>query len=157
MSYRGETRTGNRASDRSQIAAKPFSISGPDVLTVEILGITERKHRHGFMPGLNEDVSRWNVEVAVEAGFSIRGLSMGRVAHIGVFVARKSNRVDVISSEMGDTIYLPVTYETVHRGITTRQGFQPSVGPHAAVPPTGAVHPVEVADPPDETQGADDV
>ncbi|CDF39728.1 unnamed protein product [Chondrus crispus] len=118
MSYRGETRIGNWVSNQSQIAAKPFSISGPDVEAVKVLSI-EHMRQHSLLPGLNEKVSRWNVEVAVE-GFSIRGLSMGTVALIGAFKATKSNRVDVISSEVGDIVYLPVTYETVHRGITTR-------------------------------------
>lgn len=150
MEYRGITRTGNWAPNRSSISTRPFTVDGPDILPVVLTGIGARTYQFMPLPPLDAEVNVWDVEVAVSDSISVVRHNGKPLMNRGTFI-KAFNRKDGITLPPVESLaFMPVVTVATRRLDVHQAGFQ-VVSQTTSHEPPGAMIPSQPAGQPPDT------
>jgi hypothetical protein len=138
MQYRGLMRHGNWAPNSSSIAARPFMVDGPDIETVRVENITERKRVHKLLPYLGNDLATWQVDVAVSDKCSMSSAAGYRLGATSSYIprARNGKGIGVVKIKTGaEVAYSAIGIRTMRRTDLGEAYFQVAGPDIPAVPP----------------------
>jgi len=135
MSYKGVERVANWAPNSTSIAARPFTVKGPDRHSVVLTGVTARRNIFTPMPALAADQTIWKVSVMSTDNISISS-QHARVSMTGVYVRPAPRGDEIIIPPVGAIQAVPIVLEATHRADVHMSGFR-------IVMDTTTAHPAE--------------
>lgn len=124
MSYRGQRRIANWASNDSSMATRPFDTSGPDRVTVELVAVHPRQNVFAVLPSMAADINNWTVEFAIDDTYSFNSTSGLRVPTTGTFLPPGRGPAQILLPDEKNTMYVPIVIRAAARADVQTAGFQ---------------------------------
>lgn len=125
MTYNGVSRRANWASNATGVAARPFSVRGPDKLGVIINHVAARRNVFSSLPSMGNDVCEWKVSVAVSDNATVTSLGHERVRIQGTVSIKPPEGKPVVYVPAGTEVaYAPIRMRVRDRATSTAADFQ---------------------------------
>jgi len=148
MSYEGQSRIANWASNDSSMAARPFHVQGPDIQTVRLNQVIPRQKTFALLPSMAADHNTWDVSYTVDDVYTLKSVSGMRIGTAGTFRIPDGKETTIIVPDVQSVAYTPVTLRVSTRANVQLAGFQvlrPDTSHHPPDPISSALAPDELA------------
>nr|UHS72494.1 MAG: putative gag protein [Totiviridae sp.] len=151
MEYRGVRRRANWAPNESSMAARPFSVSGPDRRSVTLTGVYPRARTFANLPPMNDDTFDWDVSFTIDDTYTVSSTTGLRIGTHGSFRPPGDKDMAIIIPDVQSVMYAPVTLRVLSRANVQQAGFRVLVPSTSHNPPDQA-RPSEQPEPEDQAE-----